>query len=443
MKSYSAYEPDSRLPGIEQVPIHWSVLRNSVIFKEVNEAGYGELQLLSILADRGVVRQSDTGRKERAPDDRSKYKRILKGDIGYNLMNAFMGAIGVSNYDGIISPAYAVCRPKIKIEPEYFHHLFRTGIYLIEFDRNAYGIMDERNRLYFDAFKRIYVPFPPLNEQKVIVKYIDQKLAEIDQFISYKRRLIELLNEQKTVLINQAVTQGLDPTVSMKPSGIDWLGDIPTHWERLQIRRALQSYDYGISDSTHGGGSIKVLKMGHVHDGVVHIPDEGGVKTIEDNLLLKDKDLLFNRTNSPELVGKVGLFRDDCTKKVTFASYLVRLRVKDCTAPEFLNYLLNSHLMLSKARQNALHSLNQSNLNPSRYSQMEISLPPFDEQIEIISFIERESEVIDCAIAQAEKEIELIQEYRTTLISDAVTGKIDVRDKLKAEASVALGGVRP
>lgn len=115
MKRYQSYKKEDKLPGIQEIPHHWGVVRNSSIFKEVIETGYGHLELLSILSDKGIIKQSETGRKERAPEDRSSYKRILKGDIGYNLMNAFSGSIGFSNYEGIISPAYAVCRPKIKI----------------------------------------------------------------------------------------------------------------------------------------------------------------------------------------------------------------------------------------------------------------------------------------------------------------------------------------
>lgn len=216
-------------------------MRNSLVFTEVNETGYSDLEMLSITADRGIIKQSETGRKERASEDKSTYKQILKGDIGYNLMNAFIGAIGVFNYDGIISPADAVCRPRSAVDPSYFHYLFRTGFYLTEFDRYAYGIMDERNRLYIDNFKKIYVPLPPLNEQRSIVRFINQKLAQIDQFICYKRRLIELLNEQKRAIIDRAVTKGVDQNVPMQPSTIDYIESIPERRDRYRFLQAIYS----------------------------------------------------------------------------------------------------------------------------------------------------------------------------------------------------------
>ncbi|HLO84183.1 MAG TPA: restriction endonuclease subunit S [Nostocaceae cyanobacterium] len=199
--------------GIEwlgDIPSHWEMVRNINIFKEVVETGYENLELLSIFYDRGVVKQNESGRKNRSSVDKSSYKRILKGDIGYNLMNAFIGSIGVSSYDGIISPAYAVCRPTVVLDSHYFHYLFRTPLYLVEFDRHSYGIMDERNRLYFNNFKKIYVPFPPVNEQTEIVKYINQNSATIDQAIAKAEKEIELIQEYRTTLISDAVTGKID-----------------------------------------------------------------------------------------------------------------------------------------------------------------------------------------------------------------------------------------
>ena len=444
MHSYPGYKPELRLPGIRQVPEHWDVLRNSVIFREVNETGYGELQLLSILADRGVVKQSETGRKERAPEDRSKYKRILRSDIGYNLMNAFMGAIGVSNYNGIISPAYAVCRPKIEIETEYFHYLFKTDLYLTEFDRNAYGIMDERNRLYFENFKRIYVTFPPLHEQKAIVKYINQKLAQIDQFISYKRRLIELLNEQKTVLINQAVTRGLDPNVSMKPSGIDWLGDIPAHWDLLPVKHlCLRIVDCKNRTPIYcENGKYPVVRTSNVRNG--ELIKEDLYTTDESNYAEWTKrgapipgDVLFTR-EAP--AGEACLVPDNI--KLCMGQRMMYFRPdSSLLSSKFLLYSIYGSSVIEYIQRTCSGSTVE-HLRVGQVHNLPVLVPPRDEQNAIVCFIERESQVIHHAISQAEKEIELIQEYRTTLISDAVTGKIDVRDRLETGVAVAAGGVK-
>lgn len=268
---------------------------------------------------------------------------------------------------------------------------------------------------------------PPLPEQQAIAHFLDHKLDQIDEYIAKKQRMIELLKEQKTVIINRAVTKGLNLDVPMKYSGIEWLGEIPEHWEVRKIKRCLKSYRYGISDSIRGEGKFKILTMGNIQDGKVLIPETGSLESVPQELILEDGDLLFNRTNSLELVGKVGLFQGSKEDKVSFASYLVRLKTNNDANPVYLNFLLNSHGLLSVARQRALVSLNQVNLNPTRYCQIPIALPPISEQQKIVSFIEKKSEKINRAIATIEKEIKLIQEYRTTLISETVTGKIDVR----------------
>ncbi|MGD1699936.1 hypothetical protein [Dapis sp. BLCC M229] len=144
----------------------------------------------------------------------------------------------------------------------------------------------------------------------------------------------------------------------MKFSGIEWLGEIPKHWEVRKIKRCLKSYRYGISDSIRGEGEFKIMTMGNIQDGKVLIPESGSLESVPQKLILEYGDLLFNRTNSLELVSKVGLFQGTKEDKVSFASYLVRLKANDNANPVYLNFLLNSHGLLNIARQRSLVSLN-------------------------------------------------------------------------------------
>jgi type I restriction enzyme S subunit len=438
MKRYPLYKQEHRLPGIEEVPEHWGVVRNSLIFREMVETGYGDLELLSILSDKGIVKQSETGRKERAPEDRSNYKRIQKGDIGYNLMNAFMGSIGVSNYEGIISPAYAVCRPKIKIDPNYFHYLFRTDLYLTEFDRNAYGIMYERNRLYFDNFKKIYVPFPSPEEQKAIAHFLDHKLEQIEQYIRNKQRLIELLNEQKTAIINRAVTKGINPNVPMKHSGIEWLGEIPAHWEVKKLKYVKNSEPNSFVDGPFGSN---LKSIHYIKDGAVYVVESGFITS--GKFILKDfktisrehfetikrssckgGDIIISKIGAN--FGMSGILPELNREAVISGNSLkltINLRLYDT---KYIHY----HLLSLKNRGTfdlIVNATAQPALSLGTMNNIAVVIPPLYEQQSIVSFIEQELAKIDLVIAQIEKEIELIQEYRTTLISDAVTGKIDVR----------------
>lgn len=276
-----------------------------------------------------------------------------------------------------------------------------------------------------DAYNR-QLPFPPLAEQAAIVRYLDYVDRRVRRYVAAKRKLIALLEEERQAVIHQAVTRGLDPNVALKPSGVEWLGDIPGHWQVVPVKQAFTAMDYGISESASDLGTIRLLTMGHLQNGQVIVPPDGGVPLVDPYLLLQEGDLLFNRTNSQELVGKVGLFVGQDTP-VTFASYLVRMRPKPNHDPEFLNFALNDAAFLSRVRREAIPSLHQSNLNPTRYGRIPIALPPKNEQQEIVGNLRKVTQCLNAAIARAVRQIELLEEYRTRLIADVVTGKLDVR----------------
>ena len=285
-------------------------------------------------------------------------------------------------------------------------------------------------------------PRPPTEEQTAIVRYLDHADRRIRCYIRAKQKLIKLLEEQKKSVIHQAVTGRIDvrtgrPYPAYKPSSVEWLGDVPEHWEVIPLKRAFSQMEYGISDTGTDSGTIAVLTMGHIRDGAVTVPEYGGVTSVAPNLLLQDKDLLFNRTNSAELVAKVGLFRSG-ERPVTFASYLVRMRTHEENSPEFLNFLLNDVGFMATARREAIPSLHQSNLNPTRYGRLQIPLPPATEQEAIVQSLVEDTSDIDTAVDRARRQIDLLREYRTRLIADVVTGKIDVR-----EAAAALPEVDP
>ena len=276
----------------------------------------------------------------------------------------------------------------------------------------------------------IRVPVAPEAEQRAIAAFLDRETARIDAMVAKKERLIELLQEKRMALITRAVTKGLDPNVPMKDSGIEWLGEIPMHWDVVPLKRLLIRCDYGISESLVGTGDVRVLTMAHIQHGEVIIPELGSVSEIDDDLFLDRHDLLFNRTNSRELVGKVGIFRGSRTDRVSFASYLVRMTARESISPTYLNFLLNSSGLLDLARSMALLSVNQANLNPTRYTQIRVPQPVRGEQEVITQYLEVAENKVIALIAQVRGAIECLKELRTALISAAVTGKIDVREEV-------------
>ena len=292
-----------------------------------------------------------------------------------------------------------------------------------------------------EDLESVHLSIPPLDEQRTIADFLDRETAKIDALVARKERLIELLQEKRTALITRAVTRGLDPNVPMKDSGVEWLGEIPAHWKLTPLKHILRRCDYGISESLGGSGDIRVLTMAHVQDGEIVLPDDGSIDAVNRTLVLDSGDLLFNRTNSRELVGKVGIFRGYRRGQVTFASYLVRLTARDNVEAEWLNYLLNSTGLLGMARGMALLSVNQANLNPTKYQQIVVPMPELSEQRRIAGFAKREATRIDALISKIREAIDHLKEFRTALISAAVTGKIDVR-ATSAEASAGHGGTR-
>ena len=306
----------------------------------------------------------------------------------------------------------------------YLARVLQSKAVAYQFHVRANGVT--RYGLTHAGIQSVQIPLPPLAEQLAIVRYLDYVDWRIRRYVAAKRRLIALLEEEKQAIVNRAVTRGLDPNVRLKPSGVEWLGDVPGHWDVGPVKRAFLSMDYGISASASDSGSIRLLTMGHLNDGRVIVPDDGGVDFVAPHLLLKSGDLLFNRTNSQELVGKVGLFVGHDTL-VTFASYLVRMRPHPCHEPEYLNMALNGASFMSRSRREAIPSLHQSNLNPTRFGRIHIALPSKKEQSAILRSLQKETASLGVAIDSARRQIELVEEYRTRLIADVVTGKLDVR----------------
>ena len=236
--SYSAYKP-SGVEWLGDVPEHWEVRPGRAAFREVIERDKSDEQLLSVTIARGVVTQEtllqDSSQKDSSRLDKSDYKLVCPGDIVYNKMRAWQGAVGASVFRGIVSPAYVVQRPRFGSEPSYFHHLMRLPAFATEAERWSYGIASDMWSLRPEHFKMIQFCLPPLGEQHPIVRYLDYVDRRTRRYVAAKRKLIELLEEEKQTIVNRAVSHGLDPNVRLKPSGVEWLGDVPEHWE---VRRA-------------------------------------------------------------------------------------------------------------------------------------------------------------------------------------------------------------
>ena len=269
----------------------------------------------------------------------------------------------------------------------------------------------------------IQVPLPPLPEQHRIAIYLDVSCAAIDAAIVAKRRQIEALDTLKESIVENAVTRGERRAPKLRKLDQDWISSLPENWTAVRIKRVVTRVDYGISVSTESEGIFPVLKMGNIQSGEIVYTKMEYVDDVPEELILEKNDLLYNRTNSPDQVGKAALFRGEQHDRVTFASYLVRLRANHRIQPEFLNYVVNCDGFLGFARRLAIPSVQQSNLNSTRYCRMMIPLPPIDEQESICRYLVEKLGELKRVVTCIQSQITTLTNYRKSLIHECVTGQ--------------------
>jgi type I restriction enzyme S subunit len=429
LKPYPEYK-DSSLPWLGRIPKHWDCLPHRAIFEEVKEQGHVDEQLLSVTIGKGIIRQedllADSSKKDSSNLDKSKYKLVEPGDIAYNKMRAWQGAVGLSRYRGIVSPAYIVQRVRGQLRPEYFHYLFRTPGFAKEAERWSYGITSDQWSLRPQHFKMIYSCVPPLDEQELIVGFLRDFDRQVRRFIRNRRRLIEVVNEQKQAIINRAVTRGLDPNASLKPSGVDGLGDIPEHWEVVKLK-FLARIKYGLGqppkEATNGLPLIRAtnVKSGRIVERNLVYVDPSDVPDSR-NAILRKNEIIVVRSGA--LTADSAIIPESYEGAVAGYDMVVTVR---SALPEFVaNALLSAYML-----RDQLHILRsraaQPHLNAEELGNVLVVLPPPDEQDGIVEHLAQETDLFQGLIGRAEREIDLIREYRTRLITDVVTGKIDVR----------------
>lgn len=298
-------------------------------------------------------------------------------------------------------------------------------------------LISENTRQYFEAaakgvgypavddkdFNSLLIPLPPLPEQKRIADYLDASCRAIDAAVEAKRRQIEVLEALQKDIINQAVTFGIKPSTTLKRVDEEWLGQVPAHWDVCRIKRIVSRIDYGISQRTEEEGQFPVLKMGHIQNGEISLANLDFVDDVTEELLLEKGDILYNRTNSSDQVAKAAVFRGSKEDRVTFASYLVRLRTNHRANPYFFNYVVNCSGFLGFARKLAIPSVQQSNLNSTRYGRMLTPLPSLTEQQEIVGFLDQKTDEIMRVVDTIQSQISTLTAYRKSLIHECITGQ--------------------
>lgn len=443
LKPYPAYK-ESGLPWLRQVPAHWSVVRNGSLFGQRSQTGYADLPILEVSLKTGVqVRSFGTAKRKQIMSDLSKYKRAVKGDLAYNTMRMWQGALGVCPVDGLVSPAYVVARPYEGVEPRYFAALYRTGDYMAEIDAASRGIVKDRNRLYWDQFKQMQSLSPPPEEQAAILRFLDWANGRLEQAIRAKRKVVALLTEQRQSVTQRAVTAGVEPGVPLKPTGLEWLTAVPAHWE-IRPLKAVSEIQSGVTlGKDYGGQRTEVfpyLRVANVQAGfvdlsevkLIHVPTAEAQRST-----LAMGDVLMTEGGDPDKLGR-GCVWDAQISPCLHQNHVFAVRPKQHRLnPKFLSAFMGTSCARAYFQATAKQTTNLASTNKTKIGRLQVPLPPIEEQGNILAKVALETRPTSAAIGRLEAEIQLLREYRVRLAADVVTGQLDVREaalRLAAEA---------
>lgn len=419
---------NTKTAWLDEFPAHWEVLRIKNLFQEMDgRSETGSEELLSVSHYTGVTlkRESLENEDDHLTNAESLvgYKLVQQGDLVINIMLAWNGSLGISPYNGITSPAYCVYRIKGDNNPEYFGYLFTTNLFKAEFRRHSTGIIDSRLRLYSDKFFRIFTVVPPKNEQDEIVQYIKAHEEKINLFIQKKQRFIELLKEQKLFVINKAVIYGLDNQAAKKTSGIEFVGEVPAHWpiKRGTALFDLQSESISI-EKLREFDLVQYYSIPSIQN--FNAPTLTNSEEIDSNKqILAGDELLVSKLNPRKKTIIISVKSD---LPMIASTEFVVLKPKEIEI-EYAYYLFLSDITtdrISSTVQSATNSHQRA--YPHHIYKLWHAVPPVSEQKQIVSHIKTETATINTAIARAEREIELIREYKEAMIAEAVMGKRNI-----------------
>ena len=423
---YPACKP-SGIPRLGGVPAHWEVRRLKYLLQERDaRSSEGKEQLLRVSQYTGVTQRKAVDGKD-STDTRAEsligYKCVKRDDLVVNIMLAWNGSLGVSPFDGITSPAYCVYQFLADSHPYFCHYMLRSHPYRAYIKSASTGVVDSRLRLYTDNLYQLAIPLPPLAEQTAIVRYLDHADRRIRRYVSAKRRLIALLEEERQAVINHAVTRGLDPNARLKPSGVEWLTEMPEHWDRAQFGRVISIAEGQVDPKVEPYASMLLIAPNHLESSTGRLLGQETASeqgAISGKYYCRTGDVIYTKIR-PAL-SKVFIAPTDCL----CSADMYPLRPHKSLQTKYLFWLLLSQeftawAVLQSGRV-AMPKINRQALN-----YVHLPMPPAGEQSSIVNHLDKVNTEIDDSIARARRQIELLEEYRTRLIADVVTGKLDVR----------------
>lgn len=430
-QKYPAYK-DSGVEWLGKIPEHWELLSNKNIFKlKKNQVGKksAAYTLLSLTLKGIINRVLEDGGK--FPAEFDTYQEVKKGDFVFCLFDVeeTPRCVGLSNFEGMITGAYTVMEVKSNFDRKFLYYFYLN----LDADKRMRPLYTGlRNTISKDNFFAFKTFVPPLREQTAIAAFLDDKTAKIDLAIAQKEKMIALLKERKQIIIQNAVTKGLNPNAKMKDSGVEWIGEIPEGWEVKKIKHITSKIGSGITPS--GGGTtyldegIPLLRSQNILFGKIELEEVAYISekthTSMSNSQVKKGDVLLNITGGS--IGRCHYIEDDLPYNVNQHVSIIRPKKEITTI--FLNSLLSSEIGQGQIWFNQQGG-GREGLSGQSIKNIFIPLPSKEEQTAIADHIETQSAKLDKAIGLQEQQIEKLKELKATLIDGAVTGKICVIDR--------------
>lgn len=424
---------DSGIEWIGNIPADWNIKRVKAVLCERNESNnpIQTDEILSLTNDRGVIpyeEKGDVGNKSK--EDLTGYKLAYPGDIVLNSMNVFIGSVGLSSYFGCVSPVYYMLYPRNKNDSvSFFNYLFQTKELQTKLHGYGNGIMEIRMRIQMSKLNSVQLPVPPSDVQHKIAAHLDRKCSQIDAIIARQKEVIEKLKAYKLSVITEAVTKGLNPDVPMKDSGVEWIGEIPEHWE---IRR--------IGSFARVTSSKRIFEESYVDEGVpfyrskeitdlskglhvqteIFIPEEVFEQVNEASPAPKCGDILLTS------IGTIGnTWISDGRKFYYKDGNITQIEANDSFDSAYVEYCFSSNVVLEQYTRLAMGSTLLA-LTIIKIKKILVAFPPLDEQRKIVQYLKLKCSSIDAAIKNKENLITKLVDYKKSLIYEVVTGKKEV-----------------
>lgn len=397
------------------VPEHWQQKPIWSLFKRVKRTNFPTERLLSVYRDYGVIpKDSRDDNHNRASEDLTPYQLVCENDLVINKMKAWQGSIAISELKGIVSPAYYIYQPKTEYNSKYIHFLIRSAYYIQSYKNYSKGIRVNQWDLEHEAFTHIDLLLPSLEEQQKIVAFLDTETARIDNLISKQEKLIELLEEQRKSIISHAVTKGLNPNAPMKDSGVEWLGEVPEHW----VERKIKFISKLMNEKTSEKSNVIALENIESWTGK-YIETQSSFDS--DAVKFKENDVLFGKLRP--YLAKVYLVENQGEA----VGDIYVLRPNKLIHPQYLKFFMLSEKFIDYVNSST-NGTKMPRANWDFIGSISIYLPEISIQNQIVSYLESAIRKIELIINKQISLIDKLKEYRSSIISHAVTGKIDVRD---------------